>query len=681
VISRFIDKFRETKLLVLPLLWILLWITPWASWLDSFPWIRVGISILIFSVPGMVISLLLLGKRITLSAHFISGLAISVLLVGSLGLFGRIVHLPFGFIRPVFALIGLITLFALIYYSRLEHQLYKPKRFSLLTLALLLCMLVLGIITNLQSRFGGDDFSYLAYLTNWQHAQPLSFRDILFESGDVDAIRFRLSVFPMNLAFLAEISKLHGLLLLGLYLEPYLVPIAIIAIYSVYEDFLEEKFLTIAAMLLHFTFLVLLQATRQPGSTFFARLSEDKVFAAFILAPIFFLGIRHFLELFTLRNGIFAFLCGLSLALTHPVILAYSAFIAGLYISIVTIMERNYKKFVIGITLLVITLLPSVSLRFIDGPQTTKYAVNLQSAIHAYGSQGETRFSYIEGTPFYGFDLERIKIQKKGPNQETLLEVLISWSYLWVLGLGFLWSLFNLKKRKIVAPFIAATSLLVLLCGIPYTGWLFGYLVSAGMLWRSPWLLPIGLIGVVLFADSAKFVLDKVSSITQFKNFCGPAILGLTFILCMASISYFSVYRYDKLLPAISRLGNYRNNLERLTKLGNYLESNFEQPSVFIAPLELMNYLPGLSSKAKVVYFRTSAYSPDRVNTEKVELIFTPDTSIPMKQRMNILRRYHVQYVVIADRSLQDYYANYTEFFKIQKINGFWILEFQDLDS
>lgn len=639
-----------------------------------------GISILIFCVPGMAISLFLLGERITLYAHFISGLAISVLLVGSLGLFGRMVHLPFGFIRPVFALTGLIALCALPYHSRFERPLYKPKRFSLIALALLLCMFVFGIMTNLQSKFGGDDFSYLAYLTNWQHAQPLSFASILFESGDVDAMRFWLGMFPMNLAFLAELSNLHGLLLLGLYLEPYLVVIAIMTIYGLYEDFLEDNLLTIAAVLLHFTFLFLLQGTRQPGSTFFTRISEDKVFAAFILAPIFFLAIRYFVELFTLRSGVFLFLCALSLALTHPIILAYATFIASVYISLVTVIERNYKKLAIGITLLVIALLPSVFLRFIDGLLTSRYVVNLDSALESYGQFSETRFSYIEGTPFYGFDLTRIKIQAGTSRQENLFQAFFSWSYLWLFGAGFLWSLFNLKNKPI-APFVAATSLLVLLCGIPYTGWLVGYFVSAGMLWRSPWLFPIGLIGIVLFADSAKVALHKVPGLPQFQRFFEPAILGFTSILCIAVISYSSIHKHHTLLPAMISLNNYENNLERLTILGNYLESHLEQPSVFAAPLELMNYLPGLSSKAKVVFFRTSLFTPHRVNIEEVKLLFSPDTSIPIKRRMNILRRYHVEYVLIEDHSLIDYYAHYSEFFKLQKINSFWILELQDSNS
>jgi hypothetical protein len=641
-----------------------------------------GIGIIVFVVPGMGISLFLLDKQLSLPAHFTSGIAISVLLVGLLGLIGRVFNLPFKYINPVFALTGLIILAAMIIRSRSGWPLYKPKKISFATLGLLLFMFAVGVTRNIHSGFGGDDFSYLAHLTNWQYAQPLSFQEVVFASGNLDPIRFWIAMFPMNLAFLAETSNLHGVLLLGIYLEPYLIVIAILAIYNLYEDLLENEPWTIAALLLHFTFFVLLQAGRQPGSTFFVRISEDKVFAAFILAPVLFLALRHFLELFTVRSGIFVFLCGSSMALTHPVILAYSIFISGVYAGIVTIMERDYKRLGITMALLIITILPSIFLRFIDGPLTARYAISLQSALDVYGQFSETRLSYIEGTPFYGFDLERIKIlaQTGEPNRQNPVQIFFSWSYLWLVILGFLWSLFNLRKKP-VAPFIAAAALLVLLCGVPYTGWLVGYFVSAGMLWRSPWLVPIGLIGIVLLAELYKYVTRKGFARVQPPNFSERVILIPTLAICMILTSYVFLQRYITGLPAIPDLNLKKSRLEDLAALGIYLENNIEQPSIFVAPIELMNPLPGLSSKSKVVFFRSSAFTPHPVDIEKIGLIFSPDVSIPLRQRLNILRRYDIQYILTEDHSLRDYYASYAEIFNEQKINNFWIIEFQGSSS
>lgn len=679
IANRVIRKLVENIFIMLAFLWVLLWVFPWASWLES-NWIRLGISILIFTMPGMAISLFLTDKRLSLASHFTSGLALSGFLVALLGLLGRIFHLPFAYIKPVFALIGLLALIALVKHSRLEPQLYKPQRFSISTLILLLGMVVLGIIINFQRELGGDDLSYLAYLTNWQHAQQLDFREVIFGSGNVDKIRFWVAMFPMNLAFLAEISNLHGLLLLGFYLEPYLIAIGILTIYNLYENLLPTERQTIAALLLQFTFLFLLRGVQKSGDAFFWRLSEDKVFAAFILAPVFFIAVRHFLDTFTLRGGIFVLLNGLSLALTHPVILAYSIFISSVFAGVVMVARKDYKKLGVSALLLMVIILPSASLRFIDVPSAPQ-SFDLDSALAASPSISETRISYIEGTPFYGFNLDRVKIQTNNTSQADLLAIFVSWSYLWVLGLGSLWSLFNLRKNA-VAPFTAATSSLVLLCAVPYTGWLVGYFVTARMLWRSPWMLPIGLIGMVLVVDLIKVALRKTLIDAQAQTFSERATFGLILALCFSILAHFS---YKASWVPITQLVSYRDNLTKLSTLGSYLENKNEKPAKFIASsktVPMMKYLPGLSSKAKVILFRTSRYTSgfihDSIYYRKIKPVLSSSTTVSLQRRINILRNNDIQYILVEERSIKDYYANRPDLFDIQRAGDFWIIEFRE---
>src|SRR6185436_11263099 len=121
------------------------------------------------------------------------------------------------------------------------------------------------------------------------------------------------------------------------------------------------------------------------------------------------------------------------------------------------------------------------------------------------------------------------------------MTTVLSWSYLWLLGIGFLWSLPKLKRQEnTVDSFIAASSLLVMLCAIPYTGWLMGYFVSARMLWRSPWLFPIGLVGVNLMADIINIVLSKVTIVFQREASTQKAIFASVLVISILSISYSS---------------------------------------------------------------------------------------------------------------------------------------------
>jgi hypothetical protein len=388
---------------------------------------------------------------------------------------------------------------------------------------------------------------------------------------------------------------------------------------------------------------------------------------------------RCFLDSFTLKSGISALLIGFGLALTHPVILAYGIFIIGVYISIVTFIHKDYKKFGVIVAVLMFTILPMASLRFV--PSADKVAFDLESVMDSAGIYNQPLISSIEGTPFYGFNLERIKINTNTAKQGNQLQTFFSWSYLWILGLGFLWSVFNLKKNT-TAPFIAAASLLVILCAIPYTGWLVGYAVSPRMLWRAPWLLPIGLIGAVLLAEFLKFILHKITVHTQLEISAERPTFAILLTISVILIGYFSAYVYTRKWQSLARLDTYRTRLEGLSSLGNYLENNIGSSAVFVAPPTLMDYLPGLSSKSKVAFFRsdeqTHAYVPDAMSMDKINLIFSQDSSILMQQRVKLLARNHIQYILLQDESLKDYYASYSQFFNVQKFDSFWILEFRE---
>jgi len=41
------------------------------------------------------------------------------------------------------------------------------------------------------------------------------------------------------------------------------------------------------------------------------------------------------------------------------------------------------------------------------------------------------------------------------------------------------------------------------------------------------------------------------------------------------------------------------------------------------------------------------------------------------------LKKYHIQYIVVKEASVKDYYASYSDLFSAQKAEKFWIIEFQ----
>jgi len=677
---------RNRYLLLSIILWMLFWIVPWANWLDDLPWVRLGLSLLFFAIPGIVISMLLAGANFGLLRHFISGLALSVLIISILGILGRLLNLPFPFIKTAFALLGLVILVLLL--RKPERQFYKPKSsLSATSLFILLVLIVFGIVINLLSRTTGDDQTYLAYLTSWQHATPLNLQEVFYGSGYMDSIRFWLAVFPMSLALLAEMSNLSGLLLIGFYLEPFLIVIAILVAYDLYEYVLRSELLAIASVVLQFTFLFLLRGYQQPGLTFFNRLSEDKVFGAFILFPVFFLAACFLLEKFNKQSMAFFLLTGMSLALTHPVILAYGDFIISVYTVIVMGLKKEYKQAGIMLLLLIVIILPVGLLRFIHVSSASTIPYDLDSAL-AIGAGIETRIKYLAGTPFYGFNLDRIRIQFQVDIPKGWLESIMSYSYIWIVGIGFLWSIVNIKKY-IFSPFIAASASLVLLSAIPYTGWLIGYFVSARMLWRIPWLVPIGLIAVVLLSELLRFIITRLPVHLVTRIMPERVTFGLVIGIGSILIAYSSLNIYKADWKALAGINEYYNTLKSLSALGNDLETKIEQPSVFLTPTQssneltglftqsLMDYLPGISSKSKVAIFRGSR-APYIKNPEKLPLVFSSDKSVSYRQRINILKNNHIQYVLIDDRALSEYYSGAPQFFDIDTIGNYWLLQLHE---
>ena len=203
-------------------------------------------------------------------------------------------------------------------------------------------------------------------------------------------------------------------------------------------------------------------------------------------------------------------------------------------------------------------------------------------------------------------------------------------------------------------------------------------------------MLPIGLIGMVLMTELFDLTVPKLSVNSLPKIFGERLSLIVTTVLCIILIGYFSTHAYRSEWKALDGLNTYKNTLTRLSALGDYLEANVERPSRFIAPAQasvvipdlfsqsMMDYLPGLSSKSKVVFFRY-ILPPYPVDMDKINLVFSLDSSIIFKQRINILKRYHIQYVLIDNHFLSDYYANQPQFFDVQEVDGYWLLKLRDI--
>src|SRR5688572_3304426 len=95
---------------LLTLVWSFLWFSPWQVGLQGSIWLRVGVALFIFIVPGLSIYGLLMDRRGRWTDYLTFGFVISHLLIAFAGTIGRLVHVSFGLIKDLMMLLGLLLL-------------------------------------------------------------------------------------------------------------------------------------------------------------------------------------------------------------------------------------------------------------------------------------------------------------------------------------------------------------------------------------------------------------------------------------------------------------------------------------------------------------------------------------------------------------------------------------------
>lgn len=646
----------KNKRLLFPLFWIALWLLPWGGFVSAIsPAVSLALTLILFIAPGYCASAWLIGDRARRPMQVLIGFAISNLVVALLGIAARLLHMPFGFIPAVFGMIG----FAVIVLSVKDRgaEMFRPP--ALDPTPALIIFLIASIFTISAALFAdagdtfivSDDASYLAYITNWQNSARLDYTEVIYGSGSTDSIRFWLSYFPMTLALLANLSGVPGVLLIGMYLEPLFLILALLAAYELGIALGLPPSRSAAALLLMLVFYFYMVTLSQPGSAFYKRLSEDKVFATYVLAPAF-------VNVFLIhqndprrRSAILLLLIGFSLVLTHPIVFFYAALVIGICAALSAWFSKQWKPLIMIALMLIVIALPIASLRFVDHP-SNRYAFDAQTAFDQRSTKGLV--SVLDDTAFYGFNPAIMKINSALSTGNDLLDMIFAWSFAWMLIGAGLWSLFHLRRSEL-ARYIFACALLAALTVIPYTGWFIGFFVSARMLWRSIWFFPIGMASIALidsFADAiaARITIDSDSIQARWNRFllAGALIVSAALIIPSAI--------QDKSWLTISAVIRKTQLLSDLAQVGSYLE-NLPAPVIVAGQGPLNSSVPGLSSRSKALVFRSEgalsfnyflSEAEWKARDAALTAIFSEETSSADRKRL--MTEYDIAYLLLLRR-------------------------------
>src|SRR3990172_2130949 len=400
-------------ILFVSLAWLFLWFVPWQTWIETKLWLKVGIALAIFIIPGACFYVLINRGAVANLRYITSGFILSHLLIALLGLTGRIFQFPFSYVKNTFMALGLVLIVLHLLRGYLKTALNHEKDFSLslemttlphemttysvfrhflknsqskndfiaprlfiaryATYWPLAIVAGLAMLMTIQRVVTSDDLAYLAHSTNWQNMPNLNFSDVYFGSEKIESARFLIFNTPFSQAFLADIGNIPGLILLSGYYEPFLALISIICFYDLARTLGLAHAPAMASVAVQVTFMALLSDYLHPGAPFFHQLSTDKATAAFILAPVF---IANAVEL--LRDGLKAVVKDFSL----PLEMTTQTLEMTTY--------RGFRHFLRGLkqSTAINFLLSGLSLSFMH-PILSAFAVFIVGAISFFGIRRE----------------------------------------------------------------------------------------------------------------------------------------------------------------------------------------------------------------------------------------------------------------------------------------------------
>lgn len=671
----------------LTFVWSFLWFWPWQLALQDFIWLRLGIALAIFILPGLSVYGLLNNRQGHWIDHLTFGFVISHLILALMGTTGRLAQVSFGLIKDLMMVLGIVLLLLYLLPIVSRGISIQVNRTSLKHIASASPLILIAVLTSLiviQRVLSDDDLTYLAYLTNWQHSTNLDFKDLMFGADQPVQPRFWLVSTPFAQAFLAEISRLPGILILGGYYEPFLVFLSMLCWYRLARTLHLSHQAAGISVILQVLFLLLLSQYLHPGASFFNQLSVDKATATFILAAVFVQSEIWLLRKPTKNNIILCLSTGLSLTFMHPITLAYSVFIGGLIV-ILNINRSNFRARLFPALILIAILIPQVALRFIPAGGGENIPYHVEEVPNQPGI--ENMISRWDDTPFYGFNPDILAMTIPYGSKIPLLGHLLTWGWLIIPVSAMAFSVQQLRQNNL-AQYIFSSFLLCALAGLPLTGWILGYFLSAWMLERATWLFPYGVSAVFfLLAIRDKTVvghhmnsmLVKLERKTTFSGW--PMLLTTVF-----SLALMLLFMQEQGLPNLSVFESKSQRYQDLARAGQFLDDQIPVQAVVIGSDDLNDLIPGISWKAKIITFRTSSpanmpfYPLDIINERISDRKMILSRSATPEVRLSLLKKYNVHFLLLrrSDYSLfKNLTSTYPSLFETTEIGRYIILKFQ----
>lgn len=620
--------------------WTFLCKGAWQLWLADWPWLRLIVAIVMFALPGVCLQHILYDRpRASASRYLTLGFAISVALTGLLGLVASVAHFSFRFVTDGLFAAGGIGLLALV----VKGVSLPKKRIGVRTQAWALASVLPALVAimlagRLCSRTypGGDDFTYVAYTTHFEHSEGLSFNEILFGLEHLAPSRLWLMFWPLAEAVIAHESQLHGLELAGVYLGPVLAALSLLAVFEAARSLGFSRQGACLALVAQFSSLLLLTYQNQAGQVFFNRLTEDKVVAAFVMAPVLFRLAVDFLNDPNKHRLVLLVVVGLGLGFTHPVMTGLAFMIVTLYGLFDLGLFRNVRGVALLLCVSGAIVMAFLSVRFAPSGLVPAFPLSLEDA--AMGIRAARRLEILQDGRFYGINRELV--------QGIPFAVVAAAGVL----APFRW------RRAAPARYVVSSLALVCAAVVPWTGWLIGLAIHYSQLWRVPWLTPFG-VSAAFLVDSLVNFMPRIMPQIRGHEMRATRIMSFSaqlLLLLLVGVAYALSISPIGDLQSLSLEFGWRPEHQDLICMGNQLDVLIGDGALVVGDPETNHFIPGLSAKAKVLVFRQErstmvqgGFRAEEAHNRWVawQRIVGPDTS--RTERMRTIMEYEVEFILL----------------------------------
>ena len=595
-------------------------------------WMRVAFAGVLFVLPGgFIFSLIPVRDSWNIIDFAGYGFAISLVLMGILGLLARTLHWTFDLIEIFWY--GLIILGLIAFSLKMKNRSARLAKFSASSKALLAIILVQVLLFAYSGVFviNLDQHTYNAEVTNFLREEPLDWLEIYYDTGNLISDRFYLSYWTLAQSLMVDISGVH-ILQAQLMINGLMVLLTTVAIYIFARNLGHDpKMALIIVLLSLLCYSVLTQNGRQAGAQFFRRPIQDKLVAGFVLAPIT-ISTAYICAVSRRRFAYIGFaLSFLSMMFAHVMMAGFVLVAIGIWCLVRLVLDKQGRLNAIVIGLIAAVIFsPAVLLR-----------LNTDTSIYNYGDETVSARQKVLVDEESGFYI--IHPNVAGTLTYTLL-LLVSAAIV-----------LRARMRK---PFNNESMLmlaLALTAGIgliPYTAWIYGRLVSIPHIIRVLWLLPYGYMlsfvlqtGWDILCSYNPRIRDKTRWLQQDKVVI--PFLSLTILVTVILLNVQRSVDFSRdIVSAFERE-------EELLEVAEYIESKHDERVWVLGSPDYRNVIPSISSKAITLsHFNSlrmilhSGISQEQAAMQIDDNLHFFNSYVSLEEKLSIIDKYDIDYLL-----------------------------------